>query len=138
MTTDFSHEITLAPAFHDIDAMNVVWHGHYLKYLELARCELLAQYDYDYPAMAESGYAWPIVDMRLKYVRPARFRQPLRISARIVEWENRLKIDYVIRDADRGEILTKASSIQVAVDMRSGEMLFVCPEVLWRKLGVQP
>lgn len=138
MTQDFSHEITLAPAFHDVDAMDVVWHGHYVKYLELARCDLLAKYDYDYPAMAASGYAWPIVDLRLKYVKPARFRQQLRIAARIVEWENRLKIDYVIRDGNDGAVLTKAYSIQVAVDMKNGEMLYVCPAILWQKLGVQP
>lgn len=138
MTPDFSHVTTLAPAFHDLDPMDVVWHGNYVKYLELARCDLLAKYDYDYPAMAASGYAWPIVDLRLKYVKPARFRQPLAISARIVEWENRLKIDYVIRDADSGATLTKAHSIQVAIDMKSGEMLYVCPPVLWQKLGIQP
>lgn len=138
MTQHFSHEITLAPAFHDVDAMDVVWHGHYVKYLELARCDLLAKYDYDYPAMAASGYAWPIVDLRLKYVKPARFRQQLRIAARIVEWENRLKIDYVIRDGNDGAVLTKAYSIQVAVDMKNGEMLYVCPAILWQKLGVQP
>jgi acyl-CoA thioester hydrolase len=27
--------------FFDIDTMNVVWHGHYVKYLEVARCALL-------------------------------------------------------------------------------------------------
>lgn len=138
MTPDFSHDITLAPAFHDVDAMDVVWHGHYVKYLELARCDLLAKYGYDYPAMRDSGYAWPIVDLRLKYVRPARFRQPLSINARIVEWENRLKIDYVIRDVESDAVLTKAYSIQVAIDMANGEMLYVCPPVLWEKLGVQP
>lgn len=134
---DFSHETTLAPAFHDLDPMDVVWHGHYPKYLELARCDLLAKYDFDYPVMASSGYAWPIVDLRIKYVRPARFRQSLTIRASIVEWENRLKIDYRIRDTQSGETLTKAYSIQVAVDMKSGELQFVCPPILRQKLGLQ-
>ena len=39
-------EIELGPAFHDLDPMGVVWHGHYLKYLELARCALLQTFDY--------------------------------------------------------------------------------------------
>lgn len=138
MTPDFSHEITLSPAFHDLDPMQIVWHGHYLKYLELARCELLARYDYDYPAMAESGYGWPIVDLRVKYVRPARYRASLRVRAAIVEWENRLKFDYLVSDAEDGKTLTRASTIHVAVDLQSGEMQFVCPPVLWQKLGVSP
>lgn len=136
MAPNLSHEIRVSPAFHDLDPMAVVWHGHYAKYLELARCALLARFNYDYPQMRESGYAWPIVDLRLKYVRPAAFGQELIVSARIVEWEIRLKIEYEIRDARLGHRLTKASTVQVAVDMRNGEMQYVCPAVLWQRLGV--
>lgn len=138
MRTDLVAEIELTPAFHDIDPMEVVWHGHYVKYLELARCALLQRFDYDYPQMRESGYAWPIVDLRAKYVRSARFGQKLKVRAEIVEWENRLKIDYQVSDAATGEVLTRAHSIQVAVDMRSGEMCFVSPPVLLERLGVEP
>src|SRR6218665_4026027 len=99
---DLSFEIELAPAFHDLDPMNIVWHGNYPKYLEIARCALLARFNYDYPQMRDSGYAWPIVDMRLKYVRSAAFQQKLIVRAEIVEWENRLKIEYQIRDAATG------------------------------------
>jgi acyl-CoA thioester hydrolase len=136
MRTDLVAEIELTPAFHDIDPMEVVWHGHYMKYLELARCALLQRFDYDYPQMRESGYAWPIVDLRAKYVRSARFGQKLKVRAEIVEWENRLKIDYRVSDAATGEVLTRAHSIQVAVDMRTGEMCFVSPPVLLERLGV--
>jgi len=135
---DLSHSIELSPAFHDLDPMNVVWHGNYPKYLEIARCALLAKFNYDYPAMRDSGYAWPIVDMRLKYVRSAEFNQKLIVRAEIVEWENRLKIEFVISDAASGTVLTKAYTIQVAVDMAKGEMLYVCPPVLWERLGVEP
>lgn len=131
-------EISLAPAFHDCDPMNVVWHGHYFKYFEIARCALLQRHGYDYPQMNESGYLYPIVDARVKYIRPLRFAQSLRVSARIVEWENRLKMEYEIRDATSGEVLTRAHTIQVAVEAASGEMLYVCPKVLWDRLGMQP
>ena len=117
--------------------MDVVWHGNYVKYLEIARNALMARFDYDYPQMKESGYAWPIVDLRLKYVRSLVYGQKVRIRARIVEWENRLKIDYQVRCADSGEVLTKAHSIQVAIDIGTREMCWVCPPVLWQKLGVR-
>ena len=138
MTRDFSHETVLTPTFHDLDPMDVVWHGNYVKYLEIARCSLLAKYNYDYPQMRASGYFWPIVDMRLKYVGPATYGQPLKIHAHIVEWENRLKIDYLMRDAATGKKLNQAHTIQVAVDMVSGEMQYVCPQALWAALGVHP
>lgn len=130
-------EVALSPAFHDCDAMQVVWHGHYFKYLEIARCALLQRLDYDYPQMQVSGYLWPIVDTRVKYIRPLRYAQPLVVAARISEWENRLKLDYEIRDAASGEVMTRAHTIQVAVDAASGEMLYLCPPVLWQRLGVE-
>lgn len=138
MKTEFSAEVTLTPAFHDIDPMEVVWHGHYVKYLELARTALLQSFDYDYPQMRDSGYAWPIVDLRAKYVRSARYGQALRVSATLVEWENRLKIEYQVRDAGSGEVLTRAATIQVAVDLATGEMCFASPAVLFERLGKAP
>ena len=135
MKTEFSAEVTLTPAFHDIDPMEVVWHGHYVKYFELARCALLQSFDYDYPQMRASGYAWPIVDLRAKYVRSARYGQSLVVRAMLVEWENRLKIDYQVRDAVTGEVLTRATSIRVAVDLASGEMCFASPKALLERLG---
>ena len=138
MPQELSHEISLAPAFHDLDPMDVVWHGNYIRYFEQARCALLARLGYDYPAMHDSGYAWPVVDLRVKYMRPLAYGQEAAVRATIVEWENRLKIDYEIRDQATGQRLTRGSSIQVAVDMASGEMCYVCPPVLWERLGVQP
>jgi acyl-CoA thioester hydrolase len=137
-TPELSHEIELVPAFHDIDSMDVVWHGHYVKYLELARCALLDKFDYGYRRMRESGYAWPIVDLRMKYSGPAGFDQPLVVRAQIVEWESRLKMDYTIRDARTGKRIHSATSIQVAVDIATRQMQYVCPRVLWERLGVAP
>ena len=130
------HEIEVVPAFFDIDAMSIVWHGHYIKYLELARCALLDKFDYGYVRMHDSGYGWPIVDLRLKYVRPAVLGQALIVRAEIVEWENRLKMNYAIRDAKTGAKVNSATSVQVAVNLATSEMEYVCPAVLWERLGV--
>jgi acyl-CoA thioester hydrolase len=114
--------------------MEVAWHGHYLKYFEQARGALLRRFDYDYPQMQASGYLWPIVECRIKYVRPARYAQCLNVEARLVEYENRLKIAYLIRDRESGERLCKAQTIQVAVDARTRELQFVSPPILLEKL----
>jgi acyl-CoA thioester hydrolase len=138
MKPDLSHEIELSPAFHDLDPMEVVWHGNYVKYLELARCALLSKFDYDYPQMRESGFLWPIVDMRVKYVAPMVFGQKVRIRAEITEWENRLRVDYQVRDALSGRKVTVAHTLQVAVSIATRELQYVCPSILWERLGVRP
>ena len=120
--------------FHDVDSMQVAWHGHYVKYFELARCALLRRFDYDYPQMQTSGYLWPIVECHLKYVRPALYGQKLSVQASLLEYENRIKSAYQIRDIESGERMTKGHTIQVAVDAATRELQFVSPPVVFRKL----
>lgn len=131
-------EIDLQVQFFDLDPMEIVWHGHYVKYLEQARCALLESIGYNYPDMKASGYMWPIIDMHLRYIGAATFGQIIKVRATLVEWENRLKIDYLITDAQTGKRLTRATTTQVAVKADTGEMCFVSPPVLFEKLGVQP
>ncbi|WP_340679974.1 acyl-CoA thioesterase [Paraglaciecola sp.] len=121
--------------FFDVDSMRVVWHGNYVKYLEVARCELLKLFDYNYLQMEASGYIWPIVDMRLKYVASAKLSEWIIVEASLVEYQTRMKIDYIIKDKASGRVLTKASTIQVAVDIASGEMSFTTPQCLLEKLS---
>jgi acyl-CoA thioester hydrolase len=123
-------EIFQMVPFFDVDSMNVVWHGHYVKYLEIARCALLDAIGYGYARMRDDGYAWPVIDLQLRYVRPAHFGQRLCVRADLVEWQNRLKIHYLIRDADHGEPMTRASTVQVAVRLADGAMQLVSPQAL--------
>lgn len=131
-------EVEIEIPFHDVDVMRVAWHGHYAKYLEIARCALLDKIDYNCPQMEDSGYAWPVIDMRIRYAQPLRFQQKIKVHAALVEWENRLKINYRILDAETGKRLTKAYTVQVAVDVKNGEMLYLSPDILLQKLGIQP
>ncbi|AZP12072.1 acyl-CoA thioesterase [Undibacterium parvum] len=130
-------EIEMQVQFFDLDPMEIVWHGNYVKYLEVVRCALLDKIAYNYLEMKNSGYAWPVIDLQLRYVGPAKFGQILTLRADLVEWENRLKIDYLISDKASGKRLTRASTTQVAVAIDSGEMCFVSPPVLFEKLGVK-
>lgn len=125
----FTETEILVP-FHDVDSMEIVWHGHYAKYFEVARCEFLDSFNYGYKAMKDSGYAWPIIDMRIKYVKPIRFGQKIKVRCRLREWEYRLKLDYLISDAVTGEALTKGYTCQAAIDMQTGLMCFESPSVL--------
>jgi len=129
-------ETEISVQFSDLDPMEIVWHGHYVKYLEIVRGVLLDSIDYNYPQMKTSGYVWPVIDVHLRYAHSATLGQRLKLRAEIVEWENRLKIDYLITDAATGRRLTRASTIQVAVEIASREMCFVSPAVLFEKLGL--
>ena len=122
--------IDVTVAFHDIDIIGVMWHGHYLKYLETARWALMDQLDFGYDTMAASGYAWPIVEMHVKYLHAARMGEQLNVRASLIEWENRITMNYLVtRTADR-ERVARGKSVQVAVDAKTLALQFVTPEPL--------
>jgi len=121
--------------FHDLDPVDIVWHGNYVKYLEVARDELMNRIGYSHAEMRASGFTWPVVEMKLRYLQAARLRQKLRVRASISEYEQRLKITYEISDAASGRRLTRAHTVQVAVRADTGEMLFRTPPVLREKIA---
>ena len=124
------HETLLTVPFHDADMMGVTWHGHYIRYMEIARCELLERIGYTYLDMYDSGYAWPVVELKSRYSKGCTFGDRLRILITVDEVEFRFKLSYRIENADTGELLTKASTTQVAVDTKTGEMSYPSPKIL--------
>ncbi|GAL02451.1 acyl-CoA thioesterase [Photobacterium aphoticum] len=127
-------EVTMVTAFQDADPMGVVYHGNYFRFFEEARRVLMDKLSYNYRDMQASGFVWPIIDTRVKYVKPIPFNHEIRVVATLTEWENRLKVEYVIFDAQTGARMTKGYTMQVAVGIESGEMCFVSPKVFTDKV----
>lgn len=129
-----SSTIDVTVAFHDIDIIGVMWHGHYLKYLETARWSLMDQLDFGFATMAASGYSWPIVEMHVKYLQPAKLGERLLVRASLVEWESRLTVNYLIARAENHERVARAKSVQVAVETRTNALQFVTPRPLLERV----
>lgn len=131
----FEAETFITVQFYDLDPMNVVWHGNYIKYLETARCDLLSKIGYDYDRMREDGVAYPIAKMDLKFIKPCTFNQKLRIVSSVEELEPCLIIKYVILDADTDEKVFTAKSMQICVDVISKESVYSAPKGLKEKFA---
>jgi acyl-CoA thioester hydrolase len=129
MNKELTIDMPIKAEFYDVDSMNIVWHGNYLKYYEQARCALLDKIGYNYNEMKQSGYAWPVVKIELKYMRPIEFNQEFRIKATLKEYENRIAISYLIYDLQSGKKINRGRSTQMALDIKTGESLFVSPKV---------
>lgn len=132
--SNVSCSIEISVPFYDVDAMKIVWHGHYVKYMEEARCHLLEQIKYNYFEMQSSGYHWPVIDMRIKYIKPLKFKQVIVIKATISEIDYGLKINFEIIDKKSGLKLSTAYTKQVAVEVKSGEMCLLSPKILKQKI----
>jgi acyl-CoA thioester hydrolase len=122
--------IEVTVPFHDVDLAGVVWHGHYMKYLENARWAVMERLGFGLEAMIASGFLWPIVSVEVKYVRVARYGERLRVLASLVEWETRLALNYTIVDCKDESRVGRAKTVQVAVDAVSHTMQWVSPPCL--------
>ncbi|AIL33266.1 acyl-CoA thioesterase [Basilea psittacipulmonis] len=126
--SDIFTELEIKIPFFDVDSLHIVWHGNYIKYFEMARCQLLSLLNYDYNIMREKGYMWPVVGVEVKYIQPCLFDMDVVIRADLVEWESKLKVNYLVYDKKTGTRLTRGSTTQVAVSLETREMQFVTPE----------
>ena len=116
--------------FHDVDLAGIVWHGHYLKYLENARWALMDCLGFGLDAMLSSGFGWPIVDLQVKYLRASRYGERLRVCASLIDWENQLTINYLLSEPVSGQRVARAQTRQVAVEVSTGLMQLTTPPVL--------
>lgn len=131
----FETETKLTVQFYDLDPLNVVWHGNYVKYLETARCDLLDKLGYDYEDMKHDNVAYPVATMDLKFIKPCVFNQKLRVVTSIEEIEPSLIMKYTIYDDETGEKLFKARSMQICINKTTNESIYSAPEGLKEKLA---
>jgi acyl-CoA thioester hydrolase len=122
-----SESIIAIPQFYDLDPMNIVWHGNYPRFFELARTALMKRIGYGYSEMVASGYAWPVIDMHIRYYRPLTLAAQIEVTAGITEWENRLRVEYVLRNVETGRKMTTGHTLQVAVEIKTEKMLWETP-----------
>lgn len=129
-----SETIRVRVRFSEVDPIRMVWHGNYVKYMESARCALLNKLNYDYKAMEKDGYVWPVVQLGIKYIRPLRFMQKVRVEVSLVEYEICLKLQYRFIDMETGKVITKAESTQMAVQIKTGESCLGSPKEFVEKV----
>ncbi|MFZ5569452.1 MAG: acyl-CoA thioesterase [Thermodesulfobacteriota bacterium] len=122
-------EIMLAVPFHDLDPLQVVWHGNYFKYFDMARFALLKNCGVDLHAYSlENQIIFPITRTSTKYIIPLRYQDEFSCRATVTEARYKISLDFEIRLVRSNTVCTKGKSEQVAVKMPEMELLFEIPE----------
>lgn len=95
------HESSIKVRFNGVDAYRVAWHGHYVAWMEIGRSALAGRFGLDAFQLTELGYLGPVVNLEIKYLRPARFNDELTIRTRIIPSESAtLVFESLILDCD--------------------------------------
>jgi acyl-CoA thioester hydrolase len=87
--------------FADVDAMNVVYYGQYLRFFELGRAELMRSSGRAYVDMAAQGLHLPVTEAHVRYKRPILYDDPIIIETWLA-WLKRasLRFEYRLLRAD--------------------------------------
>ncbi|MBC7961832.1 MAG: acyl-CoA thioesterase [Steroidobacteraceae bacterium] len=78
------HETSIKVRFNEVDAYRVAWHGHYVAWMEVGRSALAGRFGLDALQLTELGYLGPVVNLEIKYLRPASFNDELTVRTRLV------------------------------------------------------
>jgi len=131
-----SYEVTLKVPFYDLDPMQIVWHGNYLKYFDIARSELYDNLGVDLFAFHDkTRYIFPIIRTSVKHIRPLKRGDEFICRATVKEARTKIVVVFEIRLVKDGTICARGSTEQVAVREPEMEMEFSIPEEISRALG---
>ena len=102
------HRFALSVYFEDTDAYGIVYYANYLKFMERARSDMIRAVGVDQAAeLRASGSAYAVVDVHIRYRRPARLGDDLLVVSQ-VEQVRASSVDIQQRVMRGPELLTDA------------------------------
>jgi acyl-CoA thioester hydrolase len=129
MNQSVSTSVRLKVPYYDVDLMQVVWHGHYLKYFETARQALFRECGLDLQRyMEEKKCVFPVIRSRIKHIRPLRLNDEFICTAMLKEARVKIVLDFEIKLIADGKVCARGRSEQVALLIPEMEMAFKIPE----------
>ncbi len=126
---------TVRVRYAETDQMNVVYHGNYAQYFEVARAECIRQFDFTYKEMEKLGVIMPIVDLQIKFLRPAHYDDLLTIKTTLRELPKTHKIEFhheVFNE--KKELLTIGKVVLYFINVQTKSRTTM-PEVMVEKLN---
>ena len=77
------HVVRLRPRYGEVDSMGVVYHAHYLQYFDIGRTEWMRAAGMPYADVERRGYRLAVVDVGVRYLRPAVYDEELAVATRL-------------------------------------------------------
>ena len=128
-------EVELEVPFHDVDTGFIVWHGHYYKYLEIARTALMRAYGLDVEDVVNFGFGMVVSETRCRHGFPLRYGERFKVAAWFRETERRIAIGYEITNLTQQKRAARAQTTMVTTDA-NGKLCPTTPsEILERLQG---
>ena len=80
--------------FSEVDALGVVWHGHYVDYFEEGRSELGNKFGLTYEDFLREGFKAPVVNLEIEYKQPLFVGEIFCVDTHLL-WTEAVRFDYL-------------------------------------------
>jgi len=116
----FTSETTIRVRYAETDQMNVVYHGNYAQYFEVARAEAIREMGITYKDMEAMGIVMPIVELHTKFLRPAVYDDLLTIKTQLRELptDHRIEFHHEVFN-ETGKLLTIGRIVLYFLDSKT-------------------
>ncbi|MBU6158008.1 MAG: acyl-CoA thioesterase [Bacteroidetes bacterium] len=106
----FTAATNIRVKYAETDQMGVVYHGHYAAYFEAARGEAIRSLGITYRDIENNGILMPVVELDIKFLRPAHYDDLLKVVTILKEWpsDHRIRFHHEVYN-EAGKLLTTGS-----------------------------
>lgn len=123
--------------YSETDQMGFVYHGNYVVWLDMARTEHLRHTGVTYKDMEDQGVFLAVTDVHIRYRRPARYDDLVRVRCWVRELVSRRVIfGYAVERVTTNELLATAETTLIALDRT--HTLSRIPEHVIKRLHATP
>lgn len=122
------HAFNTKVFYSDTDAYGVVWHGSYLKWLEMGRVLLCEQAGYKLSELEKADIVLPVVEIDIKYKYSAKLDDDLKIETKVVDY-GKFYITFLqtVIEEKMNKVCIEATVKVVAIN-KSGKLYRSLPE----------
>lgn len=116
--------------YSDTDAYGVVWHGSYLRWLEMGRVGLCEMMGHNLIDLKNQNIVLPVVNLNIKYKMSAKLEDRMIIETEITEFKGfTVTFKQIIKSKETLKTYIEADVVVVAID-NDGKLYRKMPEIL--------
>lgn len=116
-----AHTINIRVRYSETDQMKYVYYGNYAQYFELGRAEWLRNLGTSYKSMEDSGIMLPVIDLHIKYYKPALYDDLLTLTNKVTALPSaKITFEHQVFNEQK-ELLTTGESTLVFFDIKKNK-----------------
>jgi acyl-CoA thioester hydrolase len=122
------HRECVKVRFSEVDSMNIVWHGNYVKFFEDGREAFGKKFGIGYLDIYGAGYTAPIVDLHVSYIKSLTYGESAIVETKYIFLPAaKIRFEYDIYRESDNTLVATGYSLQVFLNL-DGELEWNNPE----------